>query len=81
VTTDCGAEIAASGPLRGPYPGYVQSEEEQQRWKLCGAIALAASMQFEPDGHAAADAGTRLTSRRPAAPVLFPPVCRPRSRR
>ena len=50
MTTDRSAEIAASGPLYAPFAPYVQSEEQRRRWKVCGAISLAASMQHEPDG-------------------------------
>jgi hypothetical protein len=50
VTTERSAEIAASGPLHAPFPSYVQSEQERQRWKVCAALALAASIERGPDG-------------------------------
>ena len=50
MTNDRSAEIAALGPLHAPFPSYVQSEEERQRWRVCAALAIAASVECEPDG-------------------------------
>lgn len=49
MTTDRSALIAASGPLHVPFPPCVQSEEERQRWKVCAALSIAASIEQEPD--------------------------------
>ena len=50
MPTDRSAEIAAAGPLHASYPGYVQTEAERLRWRVCGALALKASLEFEPGG-------------------------------
>jgi hypothetical protein len=51
-TTDNGYLHLSShdGPEFAPYPGYIQTPEQRERWDICAAIMSTMSSQHEPTG-------------------------------
>jgi len=43
-------DTASVEPLHAPTPPWVQGDDERLRWRVCAALSLAASAQYEPDG-------------------------------
>jgi hypothetical protein len=38
------------GPLYAPYPGYIQTPDQRERWDVCAEVVSTASSWFEPSG-------------------------------
>jgi hypothetical protein len=38
------------GPQHAPFPGYVQTDAQRDRWSVCAAICAHVSELFEPSG-------------------------------
>jgi hypothetical protein len=39
-----------AGPEFAPYPGYIQTPEQRERWDVCAGIVSTLSSRFEPTG-------------------------------